>query len=151
LIATPFGWLSLSAHDGFLTDLNFVMEAEGECVPPNPVLESAALQLFRYFDDPATRFSLPLRLAGTDYTRRVWIALTEIPPGRTETYGGLACRLGSGPRAVAAACRANAFPILIPCHRVVAAQGLGGYCGQMSGRFLEIKRWLLKHEGCTLD
>jgi methylated-DNA-[protein]-cysteine S-methyltransferase len=151
LIATPFGWLSLSAQDGFLTDLDFVMEAESESIPPNSVLESAALQLSRYFDDPATRFSLPLRLAGTDYTRRVWAALTEIPPGRTETYGSLARRLGSGPRAVAAACRANAFPILIPCHRVVAAHGLGGYCGQTSGRFLDIKRWLLKYEGCKLD
>lgn len=79
--------------------------------------------------------------------RRVWTALSEIPPGHIETYGSLARRLGSGPRAVAAACRANVFAIVVPCHRVVSASGLGGYCGQTDGHLLEIKRWLLRHEG----
>jgi methylated-DNA-[protein]-cysteine S-methyltransferase len=150
VIAAPFGRLVVSAAAGFLTGIDFL----NDVCPPRPaadfVLQEAAAQLARYFEDPHTRFSLPLRLAGTDHMRRVWTALTEIPPGRTETYGGLARRLGSGPRAVAAACRANAFPIIIPCHRVVAAHGLGGYYGQIGGPRLEIKRWLLKHEGCPI-
>lgn len=151
-IATPFGRLLLSASDDLLAGIEFAPESSGgESPVPNTVLQTTAAQLARYFEDPKTRFSLPLRLAGTQYMRRVWAALTEIPAGRTETYGSLAHRLGSGPRAVAAACRANAFPIVIPCHRVVAAHGLGGYCGQSLGPMLEVKRWLLRHEGCPLD
>ncbi len=151
IIAAPFGFVALSATEEFLVGIDFVTEPRGEGIPRNPVLESAILQLNRYFDDPATRFSLPLRLIGTDYARRVWSALIEISPGNAETYGSLALRLESGPRAVAGACRANAFPILIPCHRVISARGLGGYCGRMSGPFLDIKRWLLTHEGRSLD
>jgi methylated-DNA-[protein]-cysteine S-methyltransferase len=151
LIATPVGWLRLSARGGFLIGVDFEMASGEEYIPKNSVLEAAAHQLSLYFEKPENRFFLPLNLAGTEYMRRVWTALTEIPPGCTETYGSLAHRLDSGPRAVAGACRANAFPILIPCHRVVAAHGLGGYCGRMNGPMLEIKRWLLKHEGCALD
>lgn len=149
-IATPFGRLVLSASDGFLAGIDFAPGAEAERPVSNAVLRAAVSQLARYFEDPNTRFSLPLRLAGTEYMRRVWAALTEIPPGRTETYGSLARRLGTGPRAVASACRANAFPIVIPCHRVVAAHGLGGYSGQTLGPMLDVKRWLLRHEGCPL-
>jgi methylated-DNA-[protein]-cysteine S-methyltransferase len=149
-IATPFGRLVVSASDGFLTGIDFAPESGAERPVSNAVLRAAVSQLAGYFEDPNTRFSLPLRLAGTEYMRRVWAALIEISPGRTETYGSLARRLGTGPRAVAAACRANAFPIVIPCHRVVAAHGLGGYSGQISGPMLEVKRWLLKHEGCPL-
>jgi methylated-DNA-[protein]-cysteine S-methyltransferase len=150
-VATPFGGLAFSARDGRLTGIEFLLQPTPENVPANSVLEEAARQFSAYFQDPAFRFSLPLGLVGTDYTRRVWQALVEIPGGQTRSYGSLARVLDSGPRAVAAACRANAFPIVIPCHRVVAAHGLGGFCGRMSGPFLDIKRWLLKHEGCTVD
>jgi methylated-DNA-[protein]-cysteine S-methyltransferase len=149
IIAAPFGRVALSASAGCLAGIEFLPDCGGEQAASSPALEAAVFQLRRYFDDPAIPFSLPLRLTGTDYQRRVWDALAGIPPGRAETYGGLALRLASGPRAVAGACRANAFPILIPCHRVVSAHGLGGYCGGMSGPSLDIKRWLLQHEGCA--
>lgn len=149
-LATPFGALALHATDCWLVGIDFVADPDESSVPSHPVLQAAASQLACYFDDPHTRFSLPLYLAGTDYSRRVWAALAEIPPGQPETYGSLARQLASGPRAVAGACRANAFPILIPCHRVVAARGLGGYGGRLDGPLLDIKRWLLRHEGCPL-
>jgi methylated-DNA-[protein]-cysteine S-methyltransferase len=77
----------------------------------------------------------------------VWQLLQQIPTGQTRRYGELATQLGSSAQAVAGACRANPLSILIPCHRVVAAGGLGGYMGQTEGEALEIKRWLLHYEG----
>jgi methylated-DNA-[protein]-cysteine S-methyltransferase len=150
-MSTPFGGMRLFAEGDELVAMEFDLDCAETAIPASPVLELATHQLGRYFENPATRFSLPLRLTGTPHARRVWGALVEIPPGRAESYGTLARRLASGPRAVAAACRANAFPIIIPCHRVVSATGLGGYCGQTTGPMLDIKRWLLKHEGHRLD
>ncbi|GIX31628.1 MAG: hypothetical protein KatS3mg124_2100 [Porticoccaceae bacterium] len=104
----------------------------------------AACQLGEYFAGVRTAFRLPLAPAGTPFQQRVWQALIDLPFGQTISYGKLAARLGrpGAARAVAAACAANPLPILIPCHRVVAARGLGGYSAG-----LERKRWLLAHEG----
>ncbi len=103
--------------------------------------------LAAYFRDPDIAFECELAEQGTAFCYRVWQALLEIPPGQVRTYGELARQLGTFPRAVAAACRANPYPIIIPCHRAVARSGRGGYCGQSHGAALEIKRWLLRHEG----
>jgi methylated-DNA-[protein]-cysteine S-methyltransferase len=104
-----------------------------------------------YFSEYAhTGFSVPIVLRGTDFQRRVWSAMQDVPSGTTLTYGALATRLQSGPRAVAGACRENPLPILIPCHRIVAADGIGGYCGASDkGPWIEIKRWLLRREGAV--
>jgi len=83
---------------------------------------------------------------GTPFQRHVWSALREIPHGQTRSYGDLARQLTSSPRAVAGACRANPIALLIPCHRVVAQKGLGGYAGATQGPELEFKAWLLRHE-----
>ena len=104
-------------------------------------------QLENYFDNPAVNFSVPFALAGTPFQQRVWLALTRIPAGETLTYGELAANLGSGARAVGNACRHNPAPIIVPCHRVVAASGIGGYSGSITGLLLDRKRWLLEHEG----
>lgn len=92
---------------------------------------------------------IAVRLAprGSAFQRRLWARLRAIPRGQTLSYGALARELGSSPRAVGQACRANPWPILTPCHRVVAARGLGGFVGARAGRGLAIKRWLLHHEG----
>lgn len=111
------------------------------------VLVEARRQLRAYLNDPRWGFDLPLEKGGTDFQRKVWAALFAIPPEQTKTYGQLAAELGSGPRAVAQACRANGFPIIVPCHRVVATKGLGGYAGHIDGPWLNFKRWLLEHEG----
>lgn len=151
LIVAPFGGLRIIAGAERLVGMEFDFEVSADYVPPNPVLEAVAYQLTEYFADSKARFSLPLRQGAPEYTRRVWQALTQIPPGRTETYGTLAKQVGGSPRAIAGACRANPFPIIVPCHRVVSANGPGGYCGQLSGPMLDIKRWLLRHEGYPLD
>ena len=113
----------------------------------SPAVARAVELLEAYFADPHAPLPLLQPLDGTPFQRRVWQALQQIPPGETLHYGELAHRLGSSARAVAGACRANPLPVLIPCHRVVSASGLGGYMGQINGPVLEIKRWLLQHEG----
>ena len=146
----PWGCVGLRLYQGEVRGIELWPEGcPVECRPvPVDGFAAAILdQLECYLDHSLMSFSLPLPLSGTPFQRRVWDALVAIPPGTVETYGRLARRLGSGPRAVAAACRANPFPIMIPCHRVVAANGLGGYCGHTDGPWLDIKRWLLTHDG----
>jgi methylated-DNA-[protein]-cysteine S-methyltransferase len=85
---------------------------------------------------------------GTPFQRRVWQAISAIPKGQVLTYSEIAQQVGSGPRAVANACGANHLPLVIPCHRVVAKDGLGGFMnGAVGGQ--KVKKWLLKHEGIT--
>lgn len=103
--------------------------------------------LMAYFADPRSAFHVPLELHGTAHQRKVWQALQAIPIGTTRSYGELARQLASSPRAVGQACRNNPIPIVIPCHRVVASGGTGGYSGATTGPELAIKRWLLSHEG----
>lgn len=112
-----------------------------------PLAAEAVRQIQAYLADPAFHFGLPLQPTGTRFQRRVWEAIATIPPGQTLSYGEVAKQLHSGPRAVGGACGANPFPLAVPCHRVVAAAGLGGF-GRNGGDFLlEVKRWLLRHEG----
>lgn len=103
-------------------------------------------QLKAYLHDPAVQFNVPVNPLGTPFQRKVWDALSSIPMGETLTYGALAAQLGSGARAIAKACSANPLPIVIPCHRVISANGLGGFMGGDEAWALEIKQWLLMHE-----
>jgi methylated-DNA-[protein]-cysteine S-methyltransferase len=112
----------------------------------NALAERAVRQLEAYLADPDWRFELPLAEAGSGFQRRVWDAIRGIPRGRTLTYGQVAKALRSAPRAVGQACGANWFPLVVPCHRVVGAGGLGGFGHHGEGFHLEIKRWLLAHE-----
>ena len=107
---------------------------------------SVVAQLQGYFEHPARGFDLPLAAQGSHYQQRVWQAMQAIAPGQTQAYGTLAGQIHSGARAVANACRANPIPIIIPCHRVVAAHGPGGYMGETQGAAMAIKHWLLEHE-----
>jgi len=118
--------------------------------PGNALAQRAAQQLERYRDNPNMQFDLPLLIEGTAFQRQLWDALREIPRGRTLTYGELAHRLGVDARAVGQACGDNRLPIVIPCHRVVAADGIGGFGHATGGYLLEAKRWLLMHE-CGAD
>lgn len=103
-------------------------------------------QLNSYFADPTFEFDLALELNGTEYQQRVWQTLQTCASGTVWSYGALAKRIHSAPRAVGGACRRNPVPIVVPCHRVVAAQGLGGYAGHTQGSYMAIKQWLLQHE-----
>jgi methylated-DNA-[protein]-cysteine S-methyltransferase len=114
--------------------------------PADETSRRAAKQLQEYLADPDFAFDLPLEQRGSEFQRRVWKAIDSIPRGRTLTYGQVAKQLRSAPRAVGQACGANWFPLIIPCHRVVGAGGLGGFAHHGEGFHLEIKRWLLHHE-----
>ena len=145
VVVTPLGRLGINAAAA-LTNIDFVSARTPLKKARTPVANKVCTQLKAYFADARTCFDLPLAAAGSDYQQRVWRALRKIPSGAAHKYGALAKRLKSAPRAVGGACRANPIPIIVPCHRVVATTGLGGFMGATRGRALDIKRWLLKHE-----
>lgn len=140
-ISSPVGRLVLEEQGGALVAIRWV---DGEAGNGSPLLNEAARQLEDYFAGKLTDFDLPLRPAGSDFERRVWTGMQAIPYGRTKSYGELAASIGSGPRAVGGACGKNPIPIVIPCHRVLAKAGMGGYSG--SGG-LKTKQALLVIEG----
>ena len=123
------------------------MQETDEVSPANVLAEKARQQIAAYLCNSATTFDLPLSPSGTPFQQKVWREISRIPAGQTITYAELARRVGSGPRAVASACGANPIPLFIPCHRVVASHGLGGFMQGKRNDALNIKRWLLVHEG----
>ena len=124
------------------------LEPRAETAPTNGVAHEAVRQLKAYLTDADFAFELPLRPSGTAFQRRVWEQISAIPNHQTRTYGELAIALRNAPRAVGQACGANPFPLIVPCHRVIAAGGgLGGFSRQRGGFLLDVKRWLLAHEG----
>lgn len=129
-----------------VTEIRYLPPGTAAQAPQNALAERAARQLERYREDADTKFDLPLLVEGTQFQRLVWNALCEIPRGRTLTYGELARKLDGDARAVGQACGDNKLPIVIPCHRVVAASGVGGFAHSTGGYLLEAKRWLLMHE-----
>lgn len=147
VIDSPVGRLGLRAQADVLVSVDFLEDAAELREPLSPFLRTAVTQLRAYFRDAATNFDFALSATGTAYQRSVWKALAAIPPGAAQTYGQVARQVSGSARSIAAACKANPWPIIVPCHRVVAKDGLGGYCGTTKGRALDIKRWLLRHEG----
>jgi methylated-DNA-[protein]-cysteine S-methyltransferase len=148
VVAAPGFALGVRCTGEEVTGIEF-LEPQPERAPGNPLAAEAVRQLHAYLADPAFQFGLPLRPSGTAFQRRVWEQIAAIPNGHTRSYGRLAKDLKNAPRAVGQACGANPFPLVVPCHRVVAADGgLGGFARQGGGFLLDIKRWLLRHEGC---
>ena len=149
VIAAPFGRLLLTADQNHLTGVTF-MPADTPLtpVPDSAVLAETIRQLQCYFADPAYCFSVDYQLRGTAYQQRVWGQIAAVPSGQTVRYLDISQALGSSPRAVGGACGCNPLPLIIPCHRVVASNGLGGFNHTAgSGWLMEIKQWLLRHEG----
>lgn len=143
----PFGAIAIVLANGQLAHVRLLDAGVRLQAARNAPARRVLDQLSRYFSDPGFRFSLPLGVTGTPFQRRVWAALAAIPAGEVRTYGELARALGSSPRAVGGACRANPVPVVVPCHRVVAAAGPGGFAGRTDGSEMQRKRWLLGHEG----
>jgi len=147
VIDLPVGRVRISANQQALTGIDYVTARVKLKTASTWITREAVRQLHHYVNDAAFGFDLPLQFEGSRFQNRVWQALRAIKPGKPLTYGGLAEKLDSGARAVGNACRQNPLPIIIPCHRVVAANGLGGYAGHIQGKVLDRKRWLLAHEG----
>jgi methylated-DNA-[protein]-cysteine S-methyltransferase len=146
---TPIGKLVLESDGDVLIAIRLPNEGRnaasvGHDVPP--VLKDTASQLEEYFARERTEFDVPMELDGTAFQKQVWTELSRIPYGTTISYGELARRVGrpNGPRAVGQANGRNPIPIIVPCHRVVAGNGIGGYGGG-----LPMKRALLAVEGVT--
>ncbi len=139
---SPLGALTLFEEDGKIISLDWGAVDGGE---ETPLLAEAARQLEAYFDGELTQFDLPLDPHGTAFQKKLWNALNTIPYGSTLTYGELASRIDSAPRAIGGACGRNPIPIIIPCHRVLAAGGkMGGYSGHEG---TDTKEFLLRLEG----
>ncbi len=143
----PWGGMGVRISSDAISELVFLPEAgSGGPDAIHPLAREACRQILAYQRDAGFRFDLPLLLGGTEFQRRVWQAIAAVPRGRTRRYGEMARELGSSARAVGQACGANALPLVIPCHRVVAAGGIGGFAHHRDGYLLQAKRWLLAHE-----
>ena len=155
IINTPVGYLGIQVIGRELTGLEFlgrqipVPDVENEDSGDAVTEHSKRLireALNNYFNDPRSCRQPATLLQGTPFQQKVWKVLSTIHPGHTRTYGDIAAQLKSSARAVGNACRQNPVPIFIPCHRVVARSGRGGFMGQTAGEAMQIKEWLLAHE-----
>lgn len=142
-VSTPFGMLTVIATDVAVTSLRW-----GDCVAnPNPVTEDAVCQLVAYAQGHLQQFDLPLQFSGSRLQQEVCAAMMEIPFGQTRTYGEIAQQVGASAQAVGQACGGNSIPVIVPCHRVMGADGkLVGYSGAGG---VETKVALLRHEGAA--
>lgn len=138
---SPLGPISLSETAGVITALHW----HAGPAPETPLLAEALAQLAAYFDRRLTRFDLPLDY-GAGFSEQVRRAMVAIPYGETRRYGDLAREIGAPAQAIGQACGANPIPVLIPCHRVLAAKGLGGFSAKGG---VESKVFLLKLEGAA--
>ena len=142
-MASPVGTLTLCAADGAITAVEWGRVATNDAAP---VFDQARAELATYFAGDLTNFTVPLAPGGGVFQQAFYAALCAIPYGETRSYGDLAAELGVSAQAIGQACGANPIPILIPCHRVLGADGLGGYSGAGG---VETKVALLKLEGAA--
>ncbi len=149
VLSTPVGRLDISILDG---RLRLIKLGSDQLLSnaSSALGKKVTQQISNYFEQPDYHFDLPLMQSGTEYQTKVWKALRDIPSGTAVTYGELAKKIGSGARAIGNACRNNPLPIIVPCHRVVAANDIGGFSGAKKGLLLDIKRGLLQHEGLSI-
>ncbi|MFZ6691664.1 methylated-DNA--[protein]-cysteine S-methyltransferase [Undibacterium sp. SXout20W] len=151
ILHAPFGAMGIRVEDQQLAELVYLPPRFKEKAPLDGVSEQVMEQICAYFDNPDYRFQLPMKPVGTAFQHRVWQAISAVPRGEVATYGQIARHIRSAPRAVGQACGANWYPLVIPCHRVTAAGGLGGFAhhDDETGFHLGVKRWLLAHEGVS--
>ena len=147
IMNSPVGKLGICTSGNQLKKIEFLSSRSREREAQDRFAREVVRQLKRYFSDSSWKFTVPVLEQGTLFQRRVWKNMKEIKSGKTESYGDIAKRLNTSPRAVGGACRANPVPIIVPCHRVISSTGIGGYAGETRGINITIKRHLLRHEG----
>lgn len=145
--ATPFAVLGIRTVGELLTDIEYLPRGAATLAPLNKLAERVCRQIERYLDDAEYRFDLPFEYCGSEFQCRVWREISRIRAGHTKTYKDLAVKLHNAPRAVGGACGKNRLPLLIPCHRVLGSNGIGGFMHARGGEPITIKKWLLTHEG----
>jgi methylated-DNA-[protein]-cysteine S-methyltransferase len=146
IIDSPIGKLSIETSNNQITHIHFCHQNTKTLKSKDSFNQSVLKALESFFKKSNNTFDFPLHTKGTEFQQRVWKALQKIPRGEVRTYQDLANQLKTSPRAVGNACRANPIPVIIPCHRVVAKNGIGGFSGKTSGSKISIKEWLLNHE-----
>lgn len=145
-LAAPFAVLGVRTIGERVVGIEYLPRAVATLKPQTAFAREVCRQLSAYLKKPSFEFDLPFDYGGTDFQKRVWKAVHAIPSGSVLSYRDVAKKIGSAPRPVGTACGANLIPILIPCHRVVASQGIGGFMNVRRGAPIEVKRWLLHHE-----
>ncbi len=148
-LKAPFGVLGIRCEADALTGIDFLAANAKPQPPSTPFARKVCDELTAYLADPGFHFDLSFKAGGTEHQNKVWRAMCAIPCGKVRTYGDLAEELHSSPRAIGQACGNNPLPIVIPCHRVVGKAGLGGFMHHSAGDALDIKLWLLRHEGAA--
>ena len=153
VIDAPFGRLGIQTGmvDGSLMVIQicYLPKSTRLVTPKDDLAKQVQEQCQSYFKDPSFNFDLPIAPAGTTFQNKVWDQINRINAGNTLTYGEVAKNIRSAPRAVGQACGSNPYPLIVPCHRVVSATGIGGFAHQDGEGFhRQVKTWLLTHEGC---
>ena len=141
--------VGVATRGGVVTQLKYLPLSAPSVSPGNELAKRAERQLEGYKRDPNTVFDLPVVVEGTELQKAVWKAMCAIPRGKTRTYGDLARELGAQAQDIGQCCGDNRLPLVIPCHRIVAADGIGGFAHATSGYLVEAKRWLLMHEAAA--
>jgi methylated-DNA-[protein]-cysteine S-methyltransferase len=142
----PFGPITLYASEETVQKIELFSPSSKSVGESVAILQQLEQQLSTYFLNAHTQWDIPLAVKGTNFQQEVWRYMQSIPVGETRSYGEAATSLRSSARAVGNACRANPFPIVIPCHRIVSKSGLGGFAGKTNGHQILVKQWLLNHE-----
>lgn len=146
--SSPIGVVRLTEADGFIIRIELTDAADAVHTSPTPLLHESAQQILAFLDGKSQQLDFPIRMVGTPFQQRVWHALQQIPYGTTCTYGEIAAAIGNprASRAVGMACNKNPLLLIVPCHRVVGANGkLVGFAYGT-----EAKRWLLELEKSIL-
>jgi len=146
----PVGKLGVKIMNDKLVRLDFLDQQHPDIAAENALAKTVIEQINDYLKDPCWQFDLPCEAGGTSHQKKVWQQLKQLKSGQTITYGDMAGLLDSGARAVGNACRSNPFPIIVPCHRVVAKNDIGGFDGDRHSGKVSIKSWLLQHEGLEI-
>lgn len=149
IVSAPFGAIGVRCNATHVSELVYLPPSFHAQAAQDALAIRVEQQLQAYFQDPDTIFDLPTQAVGSVFQNKVWAAISSVPRGEVRTYGQIAKMVQSAPRAVGGACGANWLPLIIPCHRVTASGGLGGFANHAdpSGFHLNVKRWLLAHEG----
>ncbi len=145
IVDSPIGALSFTLEQEYVTHIQFLGPHQ---TTTNDELTSSFVKdkLAGYFNQQSTNLDLPYKLHGTPFQKKVWQAIKTIPRGQTKTYLDIAKILSSHPRAIGQALKRNPLPLIIPCHRVIAKEHIGGFSGQSCGQLIDIKQWLLDNE-----
>ena len=153
IVSTPIGNFSVIHNENRVLEIDMGVDtkkiakkAKTNSTNLSPFAQKVKKKLVSYFSNSDEKLNIEIDAAGTQFQQSVWQVIRTIKTGKTMTYSEIAEKLGSSPRAVGNACRANPIPIIVPCHRVVAKSGLGGFAGMSTGFNLDMKKWLLKHE-----